>query len=672
MKQTLRHAALLLLSFTSLTATSQTLFGFTRDYPAAMLKIDVTQAAATVRMKSVNVLPTAGAFAGEQFYVMGMDDDFNTIVYTADTATGALTRLKNLGEDAALPVDMSYDYVDERMYFITNSARTEGMSALWTLDLTTYKMTKVQDNMGQAIRALAVDSRGEMYGMARSGTLYPIDKSTGKAGTAIGSTGHSPQLFTALGFDHTTGRLYWTCYDTSGSHLYEVNTATATATDLGPIGAGSGLITVALDAPYTPSAATAPARVDSLTVTAAANGSLSATVAWRNPSLMANGETLTTLTRVEVLRGDALIATVTDAVPGQESKIEDTTVPANGTYRYTVRAYNEIGASADRFTDAYIGHDVLAAPERVVAALGATVGRPMQSNVIAWDAATAGAHGGYTVTDGVVYDVVRVNDGKVIAEGTSHEYCFDEALADTLTRYVYSVTPRNADGSGTSRESNYLVNGPAAKMPFTADFDRWTDGQLWTVLDINQDGYEFIWHRYLPMDGKGMYLYQTHEYNYALDMIVSPPLEFREGHTYRITVSCCNSFAPYPESFKLYNLNGYTTQGAIPVGEPVENINHPHEFRPYTFELSAEDDGLGTADETFVSFLGVCCTSNPSMQMFLVDRVTVEDTTPTAIRDLQSTDSRDTQAYTLDGRRANSATMAPGLYIINGKKILKR
>ena len=621
----------LLVSTLAVMAEGKTLYGFTRDVPYGMMVIDADNATSAARLGSLDLMVTGGAIVKDVMYVSGTDDELNTLIYSVNLETGAGTKLKNLGENAALPVEMSYDYVDEQMYFVTNSDNTEGMSALWTLDLTTYAMTKVTDNMEQGIRALAIDANGVMYGLTRAGTLYTINKTTGKVATVIGNTGHTFSLFTAMDFDRATGKLYWACYEDGTHTLYEVSTATAAVTSLGIIGSGNGIYTIALDVPYEPSAATAPARVDDLAVTPAADGTLSATITWKNPTLLANGEALTALTKVEVLRGDDIIATLTTGIAvGGESSFTDSTVPDNGEYRYTVRAYNETGASADRFVDAYVGHDLLAAPERIIAALGASLPQlslPALSNVIAWDAAAKGVHGGYVVTEGVTYDVIRVNDNKVIAQGTTAEYAVDQELLPALTRYVYKVVPHNADGAGEEKESNYLVNGPAATVPFTADFDSKDDADLWTVLDVNQDGYEFLWAKPNFLQGKGAYIYQTHEFNYAFDMIVTPPVEFQEGHQYKITVDCCNSFAPYPESFMLYSLAGYNTQGAVPIGEEVENINHPNEFRPYSITLTVEDDGQGTADERFTSFIGVCCTSNPQMQMFMVNKVTIEDIT---------------------------------------------
>lgn len=674
---TLLLLALLMLP-AELLAQAKTLYAVTRDEPYAVVAIDPENPTAAQRLKSVNVWATAGAIVKHTMYVVGLDDDFNTLVYSADLATGDVSRLKNLGESAPQPVEMTYDYTNETMYFVTNSLRGEnGEMALYTLNLETFKMTSITDDMGQTIRAIAVDAAGQMYGLSRSGQLYLVNKTTGKvASQPIGSTGRPTSGFTSMEFDRASGMLYWTLFEIAGnsstSTLLTIDPATAAATELGRIGAGNGLYCVGLDMPYEPSADTAPAKVDNLTVTPAEGGLLSATISWANPTLMANGDVLASLTKVEVMRGDELVATLTEGIePGTQSSYTDTTVPQSGEYRYTVRAYNEVGASADRFTDVYVGHDLLKAPDVVVAAF-----YDSKTNIVAWTEVTEGQHGGYVDLETVVYDVIRLNDQKVIVEGMGNidpklgAYIIDAELADTLTRYVYQVVARNSDGRGEAAESNALVNGPSATMPFTANFDRKNDADLWTVLDVNQDGYTFIWHRYTVMNGRGLYIYQCHPYNFALDMIITPPVEFQEGHSYKITVEACNSFAPYPEAMRLYSLPGYTTQGAVPITEEIEGINHPHELRPYEFFITTQDDGLGADDEKYTSFIGVTCTSNPAMQMLLIGGVTIEDVTAAGITDHQSsTLNTQSSTYNLRGQRVSRPTK--GLYIRNGKKMLK-
>ena len=61
---------------------------------------------------------------------------------------------------------------------------------------------------------------------------------------------------------------------------------------------------------------------------------------------------------------------------------------------------------------------------------------------------------------------------------------------------------------------------------------------------------------------------------------------------------------------------------------------HPDELRDYVFHLSAiPDDGKGTKEDKFASFIAVKCESDPAMQMLLVGGVKIVDITAKAIAD---------------------------------------
>jgi len=170
------------------------------------------------------------------------------------------------------------------------------------------------------------------------------------------------------------------------------------------------------------------------------------------------------------------------------------------------------------------------------------------------------------------------------------------------------------------------------------------------------------------------YIYQASETYYANDWLISCPIEFQEGHTYKITVTASNSFPPYSESFRVYSTSGYNTMGAVPLEEEF-TINHPDEMRDYSVALQAEDDGIGADDEKFISFIAVVCTSKYGMQMFRVGGVKVEDMTPNSVKGVENVGSgkpADNAVYTIDGRRiAEGQTLQKGIYIVNGKKIIK-
>jgi len=651
----------------ALPAGADTLYGLSRDYNSGygLVTIDTQSPTGATVVKAFDVMATAGAIKDSTIYFTGFDDDFNTLLYKTDLQ-GNLSKIKNLGEDAALPMEMAYDYNGETMYFVTNSDRTDGMSALWTFNLTNGAMTKVTDNMGIFVRGLAVDAAGNMVAINGGGDLYSVNQATG-ASTRIGSTGLGCNSFQSLAFDQNTGVLYFANRGTDYvNRLYTIDVTTAAATSLGNIGSGDeGMWVVGLSAPYAPSAITAPDRATDLNVVAGANGALTATITWTNPTVMTNGEALDAISSIEVLRDGEVIATLTGE-PGQQMTYTDTTVPAAGNYRYSVRVYNEAGPSADRWMDAWIGGDVPAAVGNPRAELVNST-----TNAISWEAPTTGAHGGYIEVAELTYDIIRANDGKVVASDVTWLDTQDTQLFDKLTRYTYYIVAKNANGAGDTIATNYLVNGPARQVPFEADFNDADEALLWTVINQNNDETTYLWH-YDVITQRYYYMYQASEYMNANDWLISPPIEFQEGQEYKITVKACNDFAPYPENFRIYSTAGYTTAGAVPIEEEFtcDDANVLHE---YVVTLTAEDDGYGTAQDLFTSFLSVTCTSPYDRHIFMVASVKVELMNTSAVTELDADAANAVvDVYTIDGRAvlrgvdASSVNTLPtGLYIIN-------
>ncbi len=82
----------------------------------------------------------------------------------------------------------------------------------------------------------------------------------------------------------------------------------------------------------------APEAISDFTATPGANDALKAELAWTNPSTDVVGNELTSITKIEVLRGEEVIKTYTDATPGAKMAYTDE-VGAAGTYSYSVVAY---------------------------------------------------------------------------------------------------------------------------------------------------------------------------------------------------------------------------------------------------------------------------------------------------------------------------------------------
>lgn len=668
------------LTLSALSAAAQkTAYGYTMmpSSSPAMVSFTIEDPTSTTRLGSYDrAEPRSGAAVKGVLYMMGIDDDFYTWFYRMDMATGESETIKKLG-DITIPTDMAYDYSTETMYSIANSEEVDGVSALSTVNLENGTITCVDNDLGCFCKAIAIDARGQMYVMGNNGILYKVNKGNGDT-EEIGQTGirfAGWWNFQSMEFDRETGTLYlaaWTADEKSV--LYTIDTATAAATLVGTI--GDGTHTIALSIPYEPADGSAPERVTDFTVTPDANGELKATLSWTNPSKDYNGNDLDAPISIEYTNsGNGVTTIINDCVPGEAMTVEYE-APSTGMYSFTIIACNAAGASLEQTAEVWIGHDLPAAVTGAKATLNRT---SLMMNDLTWEAPVTGAHGGYFDTKTLKYDIIRVNDNKTIAQDLSGTSFTDVDLLHDLTRYTYRIVAKNDDGVGEAAATNDLVNGPAVKCPYDAEFNTWEEsGQYWTVLDGNDDGYPFVWYNdFMNMfgqgEGKGYYIYQPSEVFYAHDFIISPPIEFTEGHEYKITATVSNDdIAGYrEESFRFYTFAGYDLNGAMPLGDEAFTVKHPGEFRDYSFTFKVEDDGLGTAGEIFASFIALCCTSHYDMGMLLVSRLTVEDLTSDAIQEISMDGMNDADApcYNVAGQRVNSD--ASGIIIKNGHKMLK-
>jgi hypothetical protein len=609
--------------YTMMPCTTPSMISFTVDDPSSVTRLGTYTKAE----------PRSGAVVGSTLYMMGIDDDFNMWFYSI-TPDGSGETIKKLG-DATCPGDLTYDYTTSTMYFIANSEDVDGVSAIGTVNMENGKMT-FTSNLPYYCKALAVDARGQMYALTNSGQLLKVNKSNGET-QVIGQTGvtlASWWNFQSMEFDRATGTLYLAAWGSDEkSTLYTIDTTTGQATKVGAIGDGTHAI--ALGIPYEPSSGSAPDHVTEVTLTADDSGALEAILTWLNPSTDYSGSPLEGTISIEIVNtvtGEK--AVLEDCQPGEAMR-HAVTVSEAGMYEFTITAVNASGASLEQPVEGWIGHDVPGAVGNAQASLSRT---QLLVNDLTWTAPIAGAHGGYLDKGSLRYDVVRLNDGKTIAEDITTTRLSDTKLIDELTRYSYQIVAKNADGNGEPAKTNDLVNGPAVQCPYVAPFNSWEEsGQYWTVLDGNEDGYPFVWYKdFMNMFGQGgdkcFYIYQKNETFYAYDFIISPPIEFREGHEYKITANVSNDdIAGYrEEQFRFYTFSGYDLNGAVPLGNEAFTVKHPGEFRDYSFTFKVEDDGYGSDDETFPSFIALCCCSHYDMGMLLVNSISIEDLTAAA------------------------------------------
>lgn len=240
-----------------------------------------------------------------------------------------------------------------------------------------------------------------------------------------------------------------------------------------------------------------PQRVSGLTATPGADGQLSATLSWTNPTTDGNGDALSSY-EVLVSRDGVHIATL----PSGTVTYTDSN-PTAGLHAYAVSVRNDEGESLSRQTTLYVGEDAPA----TVSNLQATIDHGLVH--LSWMAPAAGVHGGWLNPATLVYDVSRVVDGTatVLATGLTAT-TYDEQLADGLTAY-YIVEAHNAIGKSEAAKSNSVVS-------FTNTF---------TEISVGSDATNFVGNPRLPVNmwgersGVSQTLYYPEEMLFATGQI---------------------------------------------------------------------------------------------------------------------------------------------------------
>jgi|GEM_PF-1100888 len=206
----------------------------------------------------------------------------------------------------------------------------------------------------------------------------------------------------------------------------------------------------------------APGAPTGFTVSAT-GASLTANLAWTNPSVCVNGTPLTALTGVKVMRDGVLIADLTNMVIGAPAAYTDVVLAA-GNYGWELIPYNTYGDGTRANASHYMGLDVASAPTGLAATPGAAGALNATLN---WTAPATGAHGGY-FTGCDSYNIYRALQGGTLAPiGTSTTATFFDNTVPNQGWYFYGVAGVNASGEGDLAQTTPIYIGPAEWEPTT-------------------------------------------------------------------------------------------------------------------------------------------------------------------------------------------------------------
>ena len=163
-------------------------------------------------------------------------------------------------------------------------------------------------------------------------------------------------------------------------------------------------------------------------------------------------------------------------------------------------------------------------------------------STITWDAPTKGLHNGDYSSTGTTYDVMRLPDSVVVAEGTDKTSCTDIFTPAQLGAYTYEVTAKNAAGTGGSAKSNTIVAGDAVVPPYTQDFTDESTFALLTTVDGDGDGSTWV-----PSATSKCARDAGAPFEATDDWIFTPRLALKADRLYRLRFTVSAEFAAnYP------------------------------------------------------------------------------------------------------------------------------
>lgn len=497
---------------------------------------------------------SAGAYANGYYYVNSIWTSVTGFIFTdsfdrIDLKTGERVKIKSFPEHVdsnPIYADMTFDYSTNTMYAV-KSDNTVGddwvpvySSILMKINLNTGEHTEIGRITEVAMLTLACTYDGQLWGIGTTGGLYKINK-TDCTKQLVGVTGYTPWYIQSMEFDHTTGILYWAAQTKERSFFTKINTTNASVTEIGDVPDLSQLL--GLYVPFTVVKQGAPNNITNISATPGANGALSLTLSWTNPTTDPFGTPLTQLSGVRIYRNDVLIRNYATNSLGGNASWTDANVPADGTYRYKLIPYNSVGNGEIDTLSVYVGRDIPAKPINVLLRNNDTKGR------LTWDDSPTGQNGGWYDRSTLRYKITRFPDN-VILENEFQGNVYEDNTVNELNRYWYEVESFNALGGRHNTLSNKLVFGPAVQMPYFYDFENEKPFELWSMVDNNNDGK--TWKReYMDNTWQGTYIAADVAGFDADDYMIAPPVRMEAGKKYRVIYDYRIMSLPWTESMKI-------------------------------------------------------------------------------------------------------------------------
>lgn len=562
-----------------------------------------------VHPSSLNV--TSGTYVNGKVYLQTYTETTPVSLVVKDDATGKETVVAEYGNDDPIFLDMTLDPVSNTLYAVGGQYYAEAL-CLYSIDQATGEYTELF-YLYSNILTVAADNDGKLYGIDDLGSFCEINVEE-QYSMEIGFTGEWPMYVQSMAFDPSDNTLYWAAFTSDNTSFFAViDPETCELTKLSET-VGNNAEVAALYFRTDPAAMAKPVAPDNFQVVPAANGGLSATLEWNNPTEMLNGEPLSQLTRVDVYCNGERIHQIENAVPGDRVVWTDE-VLESGLYSYVVVPVNENGEGLSAESPAvFVGRDVpgLVSDLRIVPESGSYVIN------VSWNAPSEGKNGGWFDASSLVYDVVRFPDNKLLAEAIATTSFSDQTITETYG-YSYGIVAINSDGRGDTLRSETEIVGPDLEVPFFSSFRTEQERGLWKIEDTNADN--CTWHYGSNFAGTAdWYLeYYANESGTvaANDWFFSAPIRMEAGKRYVLNYDVRLGATLSQEKFRVVLCDGASSE------RQVQEIDNRTDF--YSNFLLENASVAFTPDQSGSYSLGFQCYSDANQYFVQITNVEVKE-----------------------------------------------
>ncbi|WP_314800119.1 choice-of-anchor J domain-containing protein [Alloprevotella tannerae] len=238
----------------------------------------------------------------------------------------------------------------------------------------------------------------------------------------------------------------------------------------------------------------APDSITDYTLTAGAEGDLSAVLKFRTPTKDLKGKDVGTLTKVEILRNGKLIHTIENPAKGAMLTYKDKSDDiANGFNTYSVVVSNASGAGRVVERDVYIGYDLPRAPQNIK-----LVDNFDGTALLSWDSpGIKGVNDGYVDESELTYNVYSVQGESVstFRTGVTERSLDITDVPQTGEQSLFYFLLKASSSVGESKigRSPWIIAGSPYTLPFHEGFPGGNiENGFWTRGKAGKNNIEIV------------------------------------------------------------------------------------------------------------------------------------------------------------------------------------